>query len=43
MDYLKINVEYPSRFSRQEVEDAIIGQLDIETFNKIGIRFYRDW
>ena len=36
----KIIIEYPDRYSNNEIVNAILSQIDIDSLNKLGIRIY---
>jgi hypothetical protein len=40
MKKCEIIIEYPDRYSNNEVVNAILGQLDIDSFNRLGIKIY---
>ena len=40
MKRCEITIEYPYHYSNNEIVNAILGQIDIDTLNKLGIRIY---
>jgi len=40
MKECKITIEYPDHYSNNEIINAILGQIDVESLNKLGIRIY---
>ena len=43
----EIIIEYPDRYSNNEIINSILGQVDIDTLTKLGIKIYAtkeyDW
>ena len=40
MKKCEITIEYPDHYSNNEVVNAILGQIDIASLNRIGIMIY---
>ena len=38
MKRCEITIEYPDHYSNNEIVNAILGQIDINSLNKIGIK-----
>ncbi len=36
----EIIIEYPDRYSNNEIVNVILGQIDIDSLNKLGIKIY---
>lgn len=42
MKTTQIRIEFPNKYSTNEIVDAIFGQVDIQSLNKLGIKIYSE-
>lgn len=42
MKTTQIKIEFPDKYSTDEIVNTILGQIDTETLNKLGIKIYRE-
>lgn len=42
MKTTQIKIEFPNKYSTTEIVDAILGQIDIQSLNRLGVKIHRE-